>query len=433
MPDRRVLVVGTTPDYIDIINRRCPSRALFITDPKHRTGAVEPPPSAVAEIVCDLRDTAGVLTALRRHLDHWEIAPSGVVCFDCESMAVAAQLAVSLSLPYLTADAVAASRSKYLSKQLWIKSGVAAPEAALIRTEEELTAFRKDHGGSVVLKPLTGSGSELVFLCRDDDQCRNSFRLTASRLARHRDHRMYAEGGNGLDPRRVFVAERYIDGVEYSADFIIERGGTKIIRFARKIPDLSAPIGTILAYELPGELPPGLSTESLGEQFHRAATALGVQRAICMVDFIVRDGTAFILELTPRPGGDCLPWLILRSSGFDIWQTALDFAEGKPCPIPELSRWRRLIGLRLFAHKEGTITSFNIPDAEKDRRVLETYLKRRPGHRVLLPPDDYDSRLIGHVIFEPTPNADPADEIRQIASLVHFEMDRPSWVKPSVS
>jgi hypothetical protein len=47
--------------------------------------------------------------------------------------------------------------------------------------------------------------------------------------------------------------------------------------------------------------------------------------------------------------------------------------------------------------------------------VREVLIKRRPGHRVTLPPQDYDSRLLGHVIFKPAVQASLEQECSELA------------------
>ncbi len=44
MSNKPVLVVGTTADYIEIINQRFPQKALFITDFNERAKATEAAP-----------------------------------------------------------------------------------------------------------------------------------------------------------------------------------------------------------------------------------------------------------------------------------------------------------------------------------------------------------------------------------------------------
>ena len=121
-----------------------------------------------------------------------------------------------------------------------------------------------------------------------------------------------------------------------------------------------------------------------------------------MVDFIVREGKPYLLELTPRPGGDCLPWLIRQSSGLDMLGLTLDIAQGLEITLPAAESWESLVGLRLIAADAGVIKRIDGEPLRRDPRVREVHLKRRNGHRVVLPPKDYDSRILGHVIFKPS-------------------------------
>jgi biotin carboxylase len=436
MADRRLVVVGTTPDYIDLLCRRFPGRSVFLTDPRHRTGAVEPAPDSATELLCDLGRSDEALAALRVHLNKYHITPSGIACFDCESMSLTATIANALSLPYPSGDAIAAARSKFLSKQLWHQAGLPCPGVGLVSSQNDATLFQKKVSRPIVMKPLTGSGSELVFKCSNASEIATAFTLISTRLAEHHDLRMYAtpnNGHGGVDPRRVFAVEEYIEGPEYSCDFIIDADEVEIIRITRKIPAPDSPLGTILGYELPAGLPKGCDLDTFRTQIGRAAQALGISRAIVMLDFIVRDGRAVMIEMTPRPGGDCLPPLILQSSGFDILGAALDFGEGKKISIPDKTQWNKMIGVRLFAQKEGTVASFDTHRLDADPRVRDVYLKRRVGHQVILPPKDYDSRLIGHVIFEPTHLDNLDAEALEIAGLFRLEMEKVSWAKSTIS
>jgi len=140
----------------------------------------------------------------------------------------------------------------------------------------------------------------------------------------------------------------------------------------------------------------------------------------------MHEGVAYLLEMTPRPGGDCLPQTIFQSCGLDMLGLALDFAEGKPIALPAASSWVRLVGLRLMAKKSGMIKKIGDRALRQDSRVKELRLKRRPGQRVVLPPDDYESRLLGHVIFKPVTPQSIETECDELESklIVEIEAER---------
>jgi biotin carboxylase len=420
--DSRVLVVGTTADYVDLINRRYPGRTLFITEVRERSMAREIPPSPGSELLSDLKDFTGVHAGLLSHLEKWGQTVSGVTSFDCESMELASWLAESLGMPYPSQNTIRLVRDKLATKRRWQQEGVNGPRAALVTSEKEAVQFAAEVHGPVVLKPLTGSGSELNFKCDRPEDCRSVFRLIKSGLTRRADTRMYASSTRtGRQP--MIEIEEWIEGPEYSCDFIIDGETVQVIRVAAKLHSTRMPFGTTLAYLLPARLPGDLTEISLAEKLRDAALAVGIKRAVCMVDFIVREGRPYFLELTPRPGGDCLPPLIMRSCGLDMLVVTLDVAEGKPVSVPPASQWTHLVGVRLFAGAAGRIKRLDASAVITHPAVVECYFRRTPGHVVTLPPEDYDSWLLGHIIFRPSSYRLMEPECLALASRITVETE----------
>ncbi len=426
MPDRRILVVGTTPDYIAYIHKRYPHRALFLTDTSIRAGASDPAPDEPSEIVTDLgNDPNNVLANLQAHLKTHNQILTGVTCYDCEWLTLAAELARSYGLSYSSPEAVKTARSKFLSKKRWLEGEVRCPASELIDTGRQALEFQKKHG-QIVLKPLTGSGSELTFLCRDALDSSTAFEAIKSGLIKRRRLPLYKECyTTNAKPTATppMLAEEYVGGREYSADFIVDGDQVTVIRVAKKLQQSGQPFGTTMAYVLPATLPEHVHREFFEESLCKASHALGLTHAICMVDFkICRDEIVF-LELTPRIGGDCLPMLIRQSCGLDTIGLALEFAEGNAISIPPQAQWTELIGLRLFATRSGTLTGIDIQRLANHPQVKETFVKRRPGHKIVMPPDDYDSWILGHVIFEPQPNDRLPEQCESITDKVTVSVE----------
>lgn len=435
MPAKLVLVVGTTSDYIEIIRERFGPRVLFLTDSDERADAKELPPGGDIEILTDLADPVACTQAVRDFLAERGLGLSGVACFDCESLALAADLATAFRLPFVSKRAVLTCRNKFDSKAAWQGQDLPCPKASVVSTPAEARSFMERVGGSVILKPATGAGSELVFRCDTGHEVNEVFRTIDNHLAAHPNARMYSPAGDhGLVPGRpTLVIEEFVEGPEYSCDFLVDGERLDMIRIARKVPAGDGFVGTTLAYEVPATLPGDIELEAFRRQLRRAAAAVGVTRSICMVDFIVADGQAKMLELTPRPGGDCLPPLIRCSSGLDMLKLTLDFAEQLPIAIPSESQWQLLVGVRLLAAQGGIIAGLDIDKLASDLRVREVYLKRAVGHRVVLPPEDYDSRVLGHVVFAPTSRASLESEAREIAARLTLEMEEMQWATRSRS
>ncbi len=418
-PETRVLVVGTTPDYIEWIRRACPQRCIFITEKTIRRDAEEETPEPVEEICCDLTDINQVRQAVASHQRHWNIPFNGVACFDCESLATAACLAQDLAVDFPSPAAVANCRNKLISKTMWLENGLLAPRVVPVRQADDAVALFKKIG-NCVLKPVSGSGSELVFHCRTEDECRRSFSLLDEGLGRRTDNRLYRD--ISLDSS-LMIAEEFIDADEFSCDFLLENSRAIVIRLAEKIPAAATTaFGTTMGYVLVDSLP-GVDLSEFARTLARGATTLGLSRAICMADFMVRQGEIFLLEITPRPGGDCLPALIRHALGLDTIMLTLDLAQNRPLPLDPLPSPRPMAGLRVHAAQNGVLKKINWETVAKDPRVKEICPLRRAGDKIRLPPEDYDSFLLGNIIFAPNDKSTVRKECRSLLERLTVEME----------
>lgn len=415
----KVLVVGTTSDYIDWIRRRCPDRALFLTDPAVRQQALEPGPSPAEEILCDLSDYAQVQQSLQQHLQRAGLRLDGVASYDCESMELAAVLAQEYTLPYPSLQAINNCRSKYLSRLLWHNHGLCTPRVRLIRSATDAVCFFCEQGRACVFKPVSGSGSELIFRCDSASACETSFATIQNGLKQRRAMRLYKSLKN--DEPKV-LAEGFEEGKEFSCDFVIENGQVEILRITRKILSSQGPFGTALGYVLSDDLPDEVEEHDLLRTLSQTATALGLSRAFCMLDFLVHEGRIVLLELAPRPGGDCIPFLLRRCWDLDPLTLFLDFCQQKPLCIDKQACMHSCLGLRLHARQGGILKSVDVSRLKQDPRVREIHITRNPGHLIKMPPDDYDSWLLGHIIIEPVTDVDLERECQSIIEKVLVEI-----------
>ena len=333
---KKVLVVGTTSDYIDWIRRTRPEAALFLTDPDIRKKAKEPCPGNREEILCPVTDIKAVQEALTNHLKTFGIELAGIACFDCESMETAAVLAARWGLPYPGLTAVKNCRDKYLCKQLWQSHQIPCPQTLPVTDKAEVMAFLETAPQGLVLKPFCGSGSELVFKCRTRRECSAAFDIITTGLKQRSGNPLFRATDTGAFR---MLAEEWIPGPEFSCDFLLERGKAVILRKTRKIKMDNRPFGTISGYALCTHTSQGAdqgracnhySHDTLADLFSKAAGALGIHTGICMVDFIMKGNTPVLIEMAPRPGGDCLPFLLKEAGNLDMPGLTIDAAAGTP-------------------------------------------------------------------------------------------------------
>ncbi len=419
---KKVLVVGTTSDYIQWIRESCPGRALFLTDPKIRAQAQEETPCPAEEILCRLNDVAEVKQALDLHLDQWDQEITGVACFDCESMETASGMAAHLGLDYPGLGAIRNSRDKYISKQIWQENGIACPRSMPVSSVDDLLGFMETIQTGLVLKPFFGSGSELIFRCTTLKECEQGFKILSEGLAERSLRPLFQKKSSH---GHLMLAEELIEGIEFSCDFIVENGSVSIIRMTRKIPAVDRPFGSILGYVIPSSLPRGADLHPLEQTLLKGATSLGIYRGICMVDFMVREGQPLLIEMTPRPGGDCLPFLLLEAGNLDILSLALDFAEKKPVVLERPDLFKPHMGIRILARTNGVLKKIDSRELCLDPRIRSLHFIRKPGHRITLPPEDYDSWLLGHMIIQIDPEESPEDQSLLLANRLSVEIETP--------
>lgn len=394
----RVLVVGTTADYIEWIRQAYIDGALFLTDRLIRQNAREPAPTEAEEILCDLNDYSEAFSSLKNHLQKWDISLDGIACFDCESMELAAELAQHYSLPYPTVETIRNCRDKYISKLLWQQNNIRCPRSRIVGTDDESVAFFNLMKSPCVMKPLTGSGSELVFRCDSPAECRTAFAVIQAGLQERRAHLLYKSNFNFAPS---IIIEELVSGLEYSCDFIVDNCRAEVIRLTKKIHSPCGPFGTIRGYIIEASLPEEIEEQMFERTLLHGAEALGIRRAVCMADFMICGSEVMLLEMTPRPGGDCIPFLLRHSMNLDILKLNLDFARQIPVNISRLKNQKPCAGLRLHARNSGVLEKIDVRHLSMDPQVLEIHLPRRRGHIVRMPPEDYESWLLGHIIFRP--------------------------------
>ncbi|MFH1490817.1 MAG: hypothetical protein ABII06_18090, partial [Pseudomonadota bacterium] len=168
MFDDPVIIVGTTPDYVLKIHNKYPGSALFLMDGAYRDDADLKALESAALVFSPHDQFGKTLQSLDGHLSVNGLSPGGVACFDCESLVLANRVARHKGLAFPPLEAILKARNKMESRRAWRKAGILCPDAAVASNLKETLAFSRTIEGDLVLKPLSGSGSELVFRCGNE-------------------------------------------------------------------------------------------------------------------------------------------------------------------------------------------------------------------------------------------------------------------------
>lgn len=413
MQNAPVVVIGTTPDYVSRISTRYPHPYLFVVDKAFKKKEAFELREKDGILFTSMEDEEETLQLLEHHLSTNHISPKAVACFDCERLLLAGRTAFQLGLPFPSPDAIALARNKFESTRIWENEGIPSCRSILAGDLQETMAFYDLVGKDIVLKPISGSGSELVFRCRTPDEVRKNVRILKKELSNRVSHPLFRSiskttSSPPVDPCRSWVAEEFISGPEFSCDFFLSEGDLSIIRETGKIRAPNQPFGSVLAYIFPPAYPDGFPAATLSEVLKRASRSLGFEWGYFMADFIIHDNDPFLIEMAPRPGGDSIPDLVEMATGQDVIGIYLDIMSGKRPPPKNRAPLRNaLMSINVFADKEGVITRMDTSEIESQPWIRAVHLKKGVGDRITLPPKDYDSRLLAYTIISNEPPRNP--------------------------
>jgi biotin carboxylase len=421
---RAILVVGTTPDYVARLCRDKTKPLLFLAAERFRA---DPrlrgiPPSDILFASLDAFEET-----LQKVLDFSvsrKTGLSGVACFDCESLVMAARLASRLELPFPSWQAIARSRNKFEARRTWTATGINSPFAFLSSDLQDTLHFFRSHGDNIVLKPVSGSGSELLFHCVEEGEVRNAVAIMEEELPLRKTNPLFAPfpdpfHGRDIDPCRSWIAEEFVSGQEFSCDFVYQDEEIVLVRETGKVKATDKPFGSVLAYTFPPLYPERFKKERLLEILKTAVRSLGFEWGFFMADYVIREGFPVLIELTPRPGGDSIPDLVKIGAGRDTLGLYLDFVAGAfKAPDTLSMRPESYASINLFAPKEGKILKLDGSKIRRLSHVKTLFFKKAEGDRIVLPPKDYDNRLLGYCIVATEPGANLIEECRRLEDLL---------------
>jgi hypothetical protein len=431
MEPRLIIVVGTTPDYVKRIQEEERTKPLlFLLDSRFKNSRE----LVVAEnshfIFANLENYNKTLETLKSYVSGQDYKPC-FACFDCETLYLASRLAEYFNCPFPSSGSVLKSRNKFLSRRLWMKNGIPTAECGLSSNLTESLILFNRFNGNVVVKPLTGSGSELVFHCTGEQDIIKAVGILERQLEKRRNNPLFAPimdplSGETIDPCSLWIVEEFIEGPEYSCDFFIINSTVHVLRETGKIKDRDYPFGTVSGYMIPPYYAENKTREDIKVAMIGAAGALGFTWGYFMADFIVSNNQVNMIELTPRPGGDSLPDLIRESTGADILKTYLDIITGD---ISSLESFPEPAGnfasIHLYSDRKGVIADIDTAGITSDPRTRLLLMKKKRGDAVSLPPDDYDNRLLGYCVISRGTDDASLTMCREIQSKIKIKYSTP--------
>ena len=340
---------------------------LLCADPARYPYAAE---DGLRTEVLDTSDVDAVLAACRRFGD-----VVGVTSSSEYFIAPAAAVAAALGLAGPDADAITRCRDKETQRELLASTHVPVPRFAAASTVDDAVKVAEDIGFPVVVKPVAGSGSVGVRLCRDSDEVRDH---AAALLAQTVNER-------GIPiPARLLVEELAV-GPEYSAEVFSGR----VVGIVRK--HLGPPPSFV---EVGHDFP--VAADDVEACARDAVEALGLRFGPAHVELRVTDDGPVVIEANPRLAGGNIPELVRHACGVDLVTEAVRAVTGG---LPHLDHTRRRhAAIRfLLPPRSGTLERvLGTEEAAAVEGVVDVRVAASPGSPVSLRGDFRDR--IGHVL-----------------------------------
>lgn len=284
----------------------------------------------------------------------------GIMSFACDpGVVTAAYVAEKLGLPSSGPyDSVCILQNKGRFRKFLTDNGFTVPVAKGYTNVEEALADTDIFNWPVIVKPTDSAGSKGVTRVDEPAKLRESIEYALS-----------------FSHSSEFIIEDFIEQKGFSSDtdsFSVD-GELKFVSFACQRFDKNAENPyTPAAYNWPASISDEHQKE-LASEIQRLLKLLGMKTSIYNIETREStNGKAYIMECSPRGGGNRLAEMVRYATGVDLVKNAVRAAIGEPVvdveQRPYNGAWAELI---LHSDKAGTFRKLEIAEELKANVVEE--------------------------------------------------------------
>ena len=300
----------------------------------------------------------------------------------------AAKVARRRRLPGPDPDAIALCRDKHAQRQALSRAGVPGPAFRRCITMTEVACARLEP--PVVLKPVDGSGSVGVRLCR-----------TYAEVEEHASELLEASvNERGIPSAPGLLMEEFVEGPEYSAEVISGR----VVAITGK--HLSQPPAFV---ETGHDVPPmyeAAAVDVIEQAMEQIVSALSLGDAPAHIEFRVSAGRIVPIEVNPRVAGGHIATLVALATGVDLVEQVIRYYCGLPVSISTRAGTPASVRFQVAARSSVVVAVGGVEEALRSAGVVQASVTRKPGDRIQLHGDFRDR--VGYVIAKGATSAEAA-------------------------
>ncbi|EKJ91018.1 ATP-grasp domain protein [Bacteroides finegoldii] len=292
---------------------------------------------------------------------------NGIMSFAVDpGVLTAAYVCDKLGLPGNPYTSVQILQNKDLFRNFLKKNGFNTPKSCGYDSVEEALSDIESFQWPIIVKPVDSAGSKGVSRI---DRIADLEKAIIHALKNSFSHR--------------FIIEEFIEQQGHSSDsdaFSIN-GELKFISFSDQYFDNKATNPyTPSAYSWPSSMT-DRNQESLSSEIQRLLQLLHMNTSIYNIETRVgTDGKAYIMEVSPRGGGNRLSEILRYATGTDLIKNAVRAAVGETipaiAPCVYNGYWSEII---LHADKTGIFKDIQIKQNMKENHITEIDLWVQPG------------------------------------------------------
>jgi biotin carboxylase len=303
-------------------------------------------------------DVTNLMQTQRRLVElHREHDFQGIVAVAEYGLLAASMAARSVGLPCVPLDAVANTRDKVRMRRTLESKGLAQVRFRGCNTLEQAAQFLAEIGGSIIVKPLGGTGSDGVSRVDRRDQLDTAWKIAGA-----------ARSGGAA------ICEEFIEGPEVSVEAYVVDGEFFPVAITDKL--------TNERFLEIGHSQPTQLSETVQQQIfdttRQIVLALGITHGVTHTEMRVTPRGPVLIETHTRMGGDYIPALTLATTGVDLSDVLVGLSVGeKPSVRPRDTGVAAAI--RFVTGPAGVVRSVDVPVIDRENGIEDVNCYLKPG------------------------------------------------------
>ncbi|MEU8540199.1 ATP-grasp domain-containing protein [Streptomyces sp. NPDC048717] len=331
----------------------------------------------------------------------------GVIGFLDSTLPLVARLAEEFGLPGCSPRTLRSLTDKTWARARFAESGVPGPRFRVLDAQAapaDRPAAVRGLSYPLIVKPADSSAGRGVVRAADATELDAAW-----------------DGAAPFTKTGCLLAEEELIGEEISVETVTVAGRTAVVACTEK----SSTRGDVFV-EL-GQAVPARLGGALGGQVREIAAAalkaVGYDHGVAHTEMILTADGPRIIEVNPRPAGDCILDLVRLAGGADVYGIAADLALGRPVDLDALDQavFTGGAAIRFLTAEPGVVRRVDgvaEVSAQLDHARERVVLLTRPGD--VVEPVTSNLHRLGYVVAVGDDTARAVERADRLAALISF-------------